>query len=67
MDMTCLPGGASELSKIDGDANVEVWRAGKFAVLGIVEGAFEIVDARADMDASGERGMCRRLNSFERA
>ena len=38
-----------------GNGDVEIGRGGKFAVLGGVEGAFEVVDFGADVDAAGER------------
>src|ERR1700722_20415912 len=39
-----------------GNGNVEIGGGGKFAVFGVIEGALEVVDAGADVNASGERG-----------
>src|SRR5207249_11123522 len=38
-----------------GDADVEIGRWRKFAVLGSVKGALEIIDFRTDVNAAGER------------
>jgi len=48
-----LPSGASEGSRmVDGDVKIRSFR--EVAVLGGVEGAFEIVDFRANVDTTGE-------------
>ncbi len=37
-----------------GNGYVEIWCGGKFAVLGGVEGALEVIDFRSNMDAAGK-------------
>ena len=50
-----LAGGGERGVVKGGNGNVEIGRGGKFAVFGMVEGALEIIDAGADVDAAGER------------
>src|SRR6266851_8738014 len=38
-----------------GNGDVEIGSGGKFAILGGVEGALEVIDFRADVDAAGKR------------
>ncbi len=54
MHMTCLPGGAMPGSIIDGNHDVHVRVPRELAVLGVVVGALEVVDARADRDRAAE-------------
>ena len=49
--------GGERMIENRGNGNIEIGRAGKFAVFGIVEGALEVVNAGADVNASGERGL----------
>ena len=37
------------------NSQLEIWGDGKFAVLGSVEGPFEIIDFRTDVNAAGKR------------
>ena len=59
-----LPGRRQRSIENRRNGNIEIRRAGKFAVLRIVEGALEIIDAGADVDAAGESGVARRQEFF---
>ncbi len=52
-----LAGGCERIIENRGNGNIEIRRAGKFAVFGIVEGVLEVINAGADVNASGERGI----------
>ena len=48
------------------NGGLEIRSAGEFAVLGSVEGALEIIDFRADVNAGGEGGIGRNRRIFQR-
>ena len=47
--MMCLPGGASDGSYIVGMVSSSSGRSRRAAVLGVVPGALDVLDARADV------------------